>query len=69
MLAELNYRRWLLLVHRGLCFLSLDGVTKVESGYSGGTVKNPSYKEVCSGETGHAECVKITYDPKKDKLR
>jgi methionine-S-sulfoxide reductase len=46
-------------------FLSLDGVTKVESGYSGGTVKNPSYKEVCSGETGHAECVKITYDPKK----
>lgn len=46
-------------------FLSLDGVTKVESGYSGGSIKNPSYKEVCSGETGHAECVKITYDPKK----
>lgn len=46
-------------------FLSLDGVTKVESGYSGGTVKNPSYKEVCTGETGHAECVRITYDPTK----
>lgn len=46
-------------------FLSLDGVAAVESGYSGGTVKNPSYKEVCTGETGHAECVKISYDPKK----
>ena len=46
-------------------FLSLDGVTMVESGYSGGLVKNPSYKEVCSGETGHAECIKITYDPKR----
>jgi len=46
-------------------FLSLEGVIKVESGYSGGKVKNPSYKEVCNGETGHAECVKITYDPKK----
>jgi methionine-S-sulfoxide reductase len=46
-------------------FLSLDGVKTVESGYSGGTVKNPSYKEVCSGETGHAECVRITYDPTK----
>jgi len=46
-------------------FLSLDGVLAVESGYSGGTIKNPSYKEVCSGETGHAECIKITYDPEK----
>lgn len=46
-------------------FLSLQGVEKVESGYSGGQVKNPSYKEVCNGETGHAECVKITYDPSK----
>jgi methionine-S-sulfoxide reductase len=44
-------------------FLSLDGVKTVESGYSGGKIKDPSYKEVCSGETGHAECVKITYDP------
>jgi methionine-S-sulfoxide reductase len=44
-------------------FLSLEGVKTVESGYSGGAIKNPSYKEVCSGETGHAECIKITYDP------
>lgn len=43
-------------------FLSLEGVQKVESGYSGGKTKDPSYKEVCSGETGHAECIKITYD-------
>jgi peptide-methionine (S)-S-oxide reductase len=39
------------------------GVEKVVSGFSGGTVKNPSYKEVCTGNTGHAEVVKITYDP------
>lgn len=44
-------------------FLSLRGVIKAESGYSGGASKNPSYKEVCTGMTGHAECVKITYDP------
>lgn len=44
-------------------FLSLDGVEKVESGYSGGHIKNPSYKEVCSGETGHAECIRIIYNP------
>ncbi len=44
-------------------FLSLKGVLKAESGYSGGTVKNPSYKEVCNGTTGHAECIRITYDP------
>ena len=46
-------------------FLNVDGVTKVESGYSGGKVKNPTYKEVCSGLTGHAEVVQITYDPSK----
>lgn len=46
-------------------FLSLDGVEKVESGYSGGQIQNPSYKEVCTGETGHAECVRITYNPDK----
>lgn len=43
----------------------LDGVVKVESGFSGGKVKNPSYEEVCSGNTGHAEVVKITYDYNK----
>jgi methionine-S-sulfoxide reductase len=46
----------------------LDGVTKVESGYAGGTVKNPSYREVCTGSTGHAESVQITYDNTKTSL-
>jgi peptide-methionine (S)-S-oxide reductase len=46
-------------------FLNVDGVTKVVSGYSGGKVKNPTYREVCSGLTGHAEVTQITYDPKK----
>jgi peptide-methionine (S)-S-oxide reductase len=44
-------------------FQDIKGVEKVESGYSGGSTKNPSYKEVCSGTTGHAEVIKITYDP------
>jgi peptide-methionine (S)-S-oxide reductase len=44
-------------------FQDLKGVEKVESGYSGGSVKNPSYQEVCTGTTGHAEVVKITFDP------
>ena len=39
------------------------GVSKVESGFSGGKIKNPTYREVCSGRTGHAEVIKITYDP------
>jgi peptide-methionine (S)-S-oxide reductase len=46
-------------------FQRLNGVEKVVSGYSGGKVKNPTYKEVCSGLTGHAEVIQITYDPKK----
>jgi peptide-methionine (S)-S-oxide reductase len=46
-------------------FQNVDGVEKVESGYMGGTVKNPTYKEVCTGKTGHAEVIQITYDPKK----
>lgn len=46
-------------------FQQLEGVIKVESGYSGGTVANPSYQAVCTGETGHAECLRIVYDPKK----
>src|SRR6187551_1068140 len=44
-------------------FQQVDGVEKVESGYAGGQVKNPTYKEVCSGLTGHAEVIQITYDP------
>jgi len=44
-------------------FEQLKGVTKVESGYAGGAVKNPSYKEICSGNTGHAEVIRLTYDP------
>lgn len=45
-------------------FLNVKGVTKVVSGYSGGKVKNPTYREVCSGLTGHAEVTQITFDPK-----
>jgi peptide-methionine (S)-S-oxide reductase len=46
-------------------FEELNGVLSVTSGYSGGTVANPTYKEVCTGETGHAECVQIVYEPNK----
>lgn len=46
-------------------FEALDGVTAAVSGYEGGTKANPTYKEVCTGTTGHAECVEVTYDPKK----
>jgi peptide-methionine (S)-S-oxide reductase len=45
-------------------FQQLKGVEAVVSGYSGGKVKNPTYKQVCTGTTGHAEAVQITYDPK-----
>ena len=41
----------------------LDGVESVTSGYAGGHSENPSYREVCSGNTGHAEVVQVTYDP------
>jgi peptide-methionine (S)-S-oxide reductase len=44
-------------------FSELRGVEKVVSGYSGGSVPNPSYREVCTGTTGHAETVQITFDP------
>ncbi len=44
-------------------FQQLKGVEKVQSGYSGGTTENPTYKEVCTGATGHAEVVQITYNP------
>lgn len=46
----------------------LDGVEKVESGYAGGTVANPTYKQVCTGNTGHAEVVKVIYNPGKISL-
>ena len=44
-------------------FRDVIGVSAVESGYIGGTVADPSYKQVCSGTTGHAEAVRVTYDP------
>lgn len=43
-------------------FQQLEGVLKVESGYAGGKVKNPTYKQVCEGETGHAEVIQIIFD-------
>ena len=43
-------------------FKELKGVVKVESGYSGGTVANPTYEDVCTGRTGHAEAIQITFD-------
>jgi peptide-methionine (S)-S-oxide reductase len=46
-------------------FQEINGVVKVESGYANGTVANPSYREVCTGNTGHAEVVQVTYNPKK----
>ena len=46
-------------------FQQLEGVHSVKSGYTGGSVANPSYEEVCTGNTGHAECLQIVYDPKK----
>lgn len=45
-------------------FLEIKGVEKVVSGYTGGTIKNPSYREIGTGTTGHAEAIEITYDPK-----
>lgn len=44
-------------------FAAVEGVEKVESGYSGGHVKNPAYREVCNGTTGHAEVIRLTFDP------
>ena len=44
-------------------YQELKGVHSVESGYSGGSVENPAYQDVCSGRTGHAEVVQVTFDP------
>lgn len=46
-------------------FRSVEGVVDAEVGYSGGTVENPSYEEVCTGRTGHAESVRVWYDPER----
>ena len=46
-------------------FEGLDGILEVVAGYTGGQIKDPSYEEVCEGDTGHAEAVQITYDPSK----
>ena len=44
-------------------FSGLRGITEVMPGYSGGTVKNPTYEEVCTGDTGHAEVIRIKFEP------
>jgi len=44
-------------------YAEMNGVEKVESGYTGGHIKNPGYREICTGRTGHAESVRITFDP------
>ena len=46
-------------------FRQLEGVTKTEVGYEGGTLENPSYEDVCSHTTGHAEVVQVSYDPER----
>jgi peptide-methionine (S)-S-oxide reductase len=46
-------------------FKEIDGVSRVTSGYAGGHVDDPGYREVCSGNTGHAEVVQVEYDPER----
>jgi peptide-methionine (S)-S-oxide reductase len=50
-------------------YKELRGVERVVSGYAGGHVENPTYREVCDGETGHAEVVQITFDPSEVSYR
>jgi len=49
-------------------FKRVKGVEEILPGYIGGSIKNPAYREVCAGRTGHAECIKIEYDPSIIKL-
>ena len=51
------------------CFKEVEGVESVVSGYAGGDTEDPSYREVCSGGTGHAEVVKVVFDPGKVSYR
>lgn len=51
------------------CFQQVPGVSKIVSGYAGGHVANPTYHQVCDGDTGHAEVVQLTFDPAKVSYR
>jgi len=51
--------------HVEAAFQEIPGVTSTAAGYSGGTLKNPTYRDVCAGHTGHAEVVQVEYDPSK----
>lgn len=50
-------------------FDRMSGVTAVESGYAGGHVENPTYRQVCNGDTGHAEVVRVTFNPNETSFR